>query len=180
MKVLLAVFSGFQIVHVIQVSRTSSRTSASLAAAAVALAASLGLWILSHVEHMKNIRPSSIINGYLSVSLLLDSAQLRTNWQREKSLPTNAVATTTMAIKLLVLVSEAVEKKSLIFETYKDVSPEATSGLYSRGAFWWLNPLLRLGFKNDIKNDDLFTIDRDMRSETLRLRFRKQWLNSMF
>jgi ATP-binding cassette subfamily C (CFTR/MRP) protein 1 len=161
-------------------SQSSFRTYASLAESLLVLVASFGLWILSYIEHMKNIRPSSIINAYLFVSLLFDVAQLRTKWLRGRDFPANAVASATLAVKFLILVSEAIEKRGLLSPPYAESSPEATSGLYSQGVFWWLNPLFRLGFKNNIRNDDLFTADRDLKSEFLQIRFRRHWGDSMY
>lgn len=153
------------------------RTRASLAAALLALVATLGLCILSYVEHSKNIRPSSIINAYLLLTLPFDAAQLRTRWLRGDNLAGNRVASSILAVKLLVLISEATEKTRILFTPYIDRSPEATSGLYSRGLFWWLNPLFRLGFRNVVNENDLFAADGDLLSKSLEIRFSRHWAN---
>jgi ATP-binding cassette subfamily C (CFTR/MRP) protein 1 len=159
------------------VSQSSLRTRASLAAALLSLAAALGLYILSYVEYTKNIRPSSIINAYLLLTLPFGAAQLRTRWLRGEDLAGNGVASAILAVKLLVLISEATEKRRLLFTPYADPSPEATSGLYSRGLFWWLNPLFRLGFRNVVNEDDLFAADGDLLSKSLETRFSRHWAN---
>jgi hypothetical protein len=143
----------------------------------LALVAALGLCILSYIEHSKNIRPSSIINAYLLFTLPFDAAQLRTRWLRGENLAGNGIASTILAVKLLILISEATEKRKLLFTPYADHSPEATSGLYSRGLFWWLNPLFRLGFRNVVNEDDLFSADGDLLSKSLEARFSKHWAN---
>lgn len=135
----------------------------------------LGLCILSFVEHIKTIRPSSTIGAYLLLTLPFDAAQLRTRWMRGEDLTVSAVASTVLAVKLLVLISEAAEKRSLLYAAYADPSPEATSGLYSRGLFHWLNPLFLLGFKNVVNEDDLFAVDNDLLSESLKIKFGRQW-----
>lgn len=151
------------------------QTRASLAAAILTLIATLGLCILSYVEHSKNIRPSSIINAYLLFTVPFDAAQLRTRWLRGNSLAENGVASSILAVKLFVLVSEATEKTRILFTPYADRSPENTSGLYSRGLFWWLNPLFLLGFRNIVNDDDLFEADADLLSKSLEIRFNKHW-----
>jgi hypothetical protein len=176
-QVLFAIFSILQVVNIVAVSQLSLRTHASLATALFALAAALGLWILSYLEHSKNIRPSSIINAYLLLTLTFDAAQLRTRWLRGEDVAGNGVATAILAVKLLVLICEATEKKGLLLAPYIDPSPEVTSGLYSRGLFWWLNPLLRLGFRNVVNEDDLFAADGDLLSKSLEIRFSKHWEN---
>lgn len=175
--VLLAIFSILQLVNVIEVSQSWLQTRASLAAALLAFAASLGLCILSYAEHTRNIRPSSIINAYLLLTLPFDAAELRTRWLRGDTLAGSGVASALVAVKLLVLISEATEKRSLLITAYADPSPEATSGLYSRGVFWWLNPLFRLGFRNIVNDDDLFAADTDLLSKSLDIRFSKNWVN---
>ncbi|KUJ09415.1 ABC transporter-like protein [Mollisia scopiformis] len=173
--ILLAIFSVLQIVNVIEVSQSSFRTRASLAAALLALAAAVGLYVLSYFEHTKSIRPSSIIDAYLLVTLPFDAAQLRTRWLRGNGIAENGILSALFAVKLMVLIFEATEKRRLLFSPYADPSPEATSGLYSRGLFWWLTPLFRLGFRNVVNEDDLFAADGDLLSKSLETRFNKYW-----
>ncbi|OBT96290.1 hypothetical protein VE01_05823 [Pseudogymnoascus verrucosus] len=173
--VILAVFSILQVANVIEVSQSSLQTRASLAAALLALVATLGLAILSYVEHSKNVRPSSIINAYLLLTVLFDAAQLRTRWLRGDNFAGNGIASSILAVKLFVLISEATDKTKILFTPYADCSPENTSGLYSRGLFWWLNPLFRLGFRNVVNDDDLFAADGDLSSKSLEIRFNKHW-----
>jgi hypothetical protein len=162
------------------VSQSSFRTRASVAAALLALVATLGLFILSYVEHSKNIRPSSIINAYLLLTLSLDAAQLRTRWLRGENVAENVVASSILAVKLLILILEATEKTKILFGPYVDRSPEATSGLYSRGLFWWLNPLFRLGFRNVVNEDDLFRVDEHLLSKSLEVRFGRHSQNRVW
>lgn len=160
-------------------SRSSLQTRASLAAALLALVATFGLCILSYFEHSKNIRPSSIINAYLLLTLPFDAAQLRTRWLRGDNLAGNGIASSILAVKVFVVISEATEKTRILFTPYADCSPENTSGLYSRGLFWWLNPLFQLGFRNVVNDDDLFAADEDLLSKSLEIRFNRHWADRM-
>jgi ATP-binding cassette subfamily C (CFTR/MRP) protein 1 len=65
----------------------------------------------------------------------------------------------------------------MLFAPYAVRSPEATSGLYSRGLFWWLNPLFWLGFRGVVNDADLFAADGDLLSESCEVRFTKVWAN---
>jgi ATP-binding cassette, subfamily C (CFTR/MRP), member 1 len=168
-----------QVVNVVEVSQSSLRTRASLPAAVLALAAALSLSFLSYIEHTRSIRPSSIINAYLLLTLPFDAAQLRTKWLRGDDVAASGVASSVLAVKFLVLISEATEKRRILSTLYADPSPEATSGLYSRGLFWWLNSLFRLGFRNIVSEDDLFAVDRDLQSKALGIRFDRHWINRM-
>lgn len=46
-----------------------------------------------------------------------------------------------VGIKSMILIIEAIEKRSILLDRYMHVSPEATSGIYSRSFFFWLNKL---------------------------------------
>lgn len=174
---LLAVFSILQVVNIVEVAQSSLRTSASLAAALLALVTALSLCILSYIEHVKNIRPSTIINAYLLLTVPFDAAQLRSRWLRGEDIAVNGISSAILAIKILVLISEAIEKRKILVDPYDEPSPEATSGMYSRGLFWWLNKLFRLGFRNVVSEDDLFAVDQDLLSKSLEKRFNKHWQN---
>ncbi|KAH8884731.1 multidrug resistance-like protein [Thozetella sp. PMI_491] len=152
--------------------------TASIAASFVSLAASLMFCALSYAEHAKSKRPSMLLNAYLLVSALLDGAIVRTFWLADLSTPIRAIFTTAFALKLLVLVLEAKEKREyLVHGAAKGGSPEATAGLYSQGFFWWLNPLLLNGFQRVLKPEDLYAMDEDMATALLNQRFAHAWDN---
>lgn len=108
------------------------RTRATLAAAVLTLVDALGLCILSHAEHLYSVRPSAIINVYLLLTLLFDIARARTLWLDGVTKTVAAVFSSTIMIKVMILVIEAVEKRSILLERYQNSSPEVTSGIYSR------------------------------------------------
>ncbi|KAE9371145.1 putative multidrug resistance-associated protein [Stipitochalara longipes BDJ] len=173
---LLALFTALQCaLLVIYATNSSIRRPASLAAAVLVLIDGIGLCLLSHFEHVRSIRPSTIINIYLFVTMLFDIAQIRTLWIQDAPKSVASIFTVTVAVKFLVAIMEATEKKKILLARYKDTSPEATSGIYSRAFFWWLQPLMSTGFKRVIREEDLFTIEEDMSSSVLRKRGQKLW-----
>jgi ATP-binding cassette, subfamily C (CFTR/MRP), member 1 len=127
------------------------------------------------MEHLRSIQPSLLINLYILITLPMDAARARTLWLRGGSLNLAAAFTSTVSIKLLILVTEAFEKRDILLAEYKDVSPETTSGIYSRSFFWWLNPLLRDGFRKVLTDEDLYPVDEDMKSEAVERRFKREW-----
>jgi hypothetical protein len=86
-----------------------------------------------------------------------------------------AAFTSTVSFKLLVFIIEAIEKRDILLSQYKHYSPESTSGIYSRSLFWWLNPLLRDGFKKVLTDEDLYPVDFDMRAEAVQQQLREEW-----
>ncbi|KAH7388905.1 ABC transporter [Cadophora sp. MPI-SDFR-AT-0126] len=151
------------------------KTRLSIASTVLNLLAALGLGLLSHLEHVKAIRPSFVIAAYLFVSLIFDIARVRTQWL----LPTNdaiaAVLTAAVVVKLLMLLLETLGKRRFLLAAYRGLSPEITSGLFSRGFFWWLNSLLTNGFKNVLSADDIFPINESLSSRKLSDDLQSRW-----
>lgn len=174
-QILTSIFNILQIVNIIAISHSPFKTRASLPAALLAFTATLGLCILSYFEHISNVRPSSIINAYLFFTLPLDAAQLRTRWMRGDNVAGNAILTSILGVKLLLLILEAKGKRKILFQRYDYLSPESTSGLFARSLFWWLIPLFRLGFEGVVRDEDLFVADGKLLSDACEDRLRKCW-----
>jgi hypothetical protein len=106
------------------------------------------------MEHINSVRPSSIINIYLLFTLPFDIAQSRTLWIDRATNSIAAVYTSAIGIKLMIIVTEAIEKRHILLQQYQSISPEATSGIYSRSFFFWLNKLMTTGFNKVLSNED--------------------------
>lgn len=78
-------------------------------------------------------------------------------------------------MKALLLALEALEKRRFLRAEYKASPPEATASIFNRSFFWWLNPLFVKGFSSLLRMDDLFDIDKQMRSEYIHERMEKAW-----
>ncbi|OQD66811.1 hypothetical protein PENPOL_c004G00223 [Penicillium polonicum] len=125
------------------------------------------LLFLSHAEHARSVRPSTIINVYLLFTLLFDCVVARTLWLADYDSTISGLFTSTVAIKLFVLTSEAWGKRPILLSQYQYLSPEATSGILARGVFWWLNSLMRTGFTRSLTDHDLFPIHDSLAARTL-------------
>lgn len=133
------------------------KSKATIAATGLTFVDALGLCILSHTEHVHSIRPSALINVYLLLTLPFDVARSRSLWFNGDTQTIAAMFTSAIAIKVLILITEAIEKRSILLDRYRHFSPEVTSGIYSRSFFWWLNTLMRTGFRRVLGNEDLYT-----------------------
>lgn len=153
----------------------AQRSRASTAAAALSLASAVGLCYLSHLEHLRSITPSPVINTYLLLSLPMDVARVRTAWTRSECLPLAIAYTVAVAIKLVSLLAEAIEKRAILLPRYKAISPESTSGVYSRGVFFWLNSLLWTGFGHILSVDDLYPVDAGLKSDQAHYQLAREW-----
>jgi hypothetical protein len=75
----------------------------------------------------------------------------------------------------MILIAEAIEKRGILLGPYQEYSPEATSGIYSRSFFWWLNKLMTTGYRRVIQNEDLYPIDDEMTSAFLQHQGQQVW-----
>lgn len=127
--------------------------------------ATLFACVLLYSEHTTSVKPSSTLNAYLLVSLILDIATLRSIWQSQLSVPIQAVATAAFCFMVTILVLDKGFSRS----------SEETSGIYSQGLFLWVNSLLRNGFRQLLKPADLFPVEEGMSAAMLDARFWKTW-----
>ena len=147
--------------------RASSGTRASVANAIVRLVGAVSLGALSFAEHQRTVHPSLILNCYLLLSFLLDAVNVRTLWLRTYGETVAIVTTISFAVKLVLVVLEALGKESILLDPFKFNSPEVLSGIYNRALFWWLNPLFREGYFNILSIKSLFPLDKHLSTKYL-------------
>jgi ATP-binding cassette, subfamily C (CFTR/MRP), member 1 len=136
--------------------------------------ASLVLFSLSYLEHSKSLRPSALLNAYLFFTVLFDIVVVRTLWTTLYSSAVRDLFTASFAIKAVILLLEAKEKRKYL-NTSNHPGPEETSGLYSESLLWWLNSIIRQGYRQVLKPMDLYPMNESMSSEVLNEQFWKQW-----
>ncbi|KAM0429989.1 hypothetical protein ACHAPT_005995 [Fusarium lateritium] len=146
-----------------------------IAAAVLVFVNGFSLALLSYVEHTRSVRPSTLINVYLFLTFFFDCVIARTLWLVEGTNLIAKVFTATVVIKFAVLVSEAWEKRSILRAQYQSLSPESTSGILGRSVFWWLNPLMKIGFGRPLTEQDLYAIDTSLSSRRLIARAQECW-----
>ncbi|KAF4634221.1 hypothetical protein G7Y89_g3892 [Cudoniella acicularis] len=153
-------------------------TPTALTAASLVFADAIGLCLLSQLEHIRSIKPSLIIDTYLFITLLFDAAHTRTLWIAGAPRAVTVAFSTSTVLKLVITIVEAVEKRNILLPGFEYSSPEATSGIYSRSFFWWLNSLMRNGFHGVLEQKDLFSSEDGMSSSTLQGRSQISWNNA--
>jgi len=144
-------------------------------AASLSFLAALCLTGLSHIEHLRSVRPSALINVFLFLTLLFDIAKVRTLWQHDGAAKLAAVYSSTIAVKVFLLIVEGFEKRDILFDQYRHPSPEVTAGVWSISTFSWLLSLLRLGFSKELVISDLYPTDDSMSTTTLLSQASKCW-----
>lgn len=152
-------------------------TRASLPTAGLSLAASIGLAALSYYEHAYSCRPSSIINLFLLFSTLFDATRTRTLWLQGYNQPIANTSLVATVLKIVLLALETVEKRRGLRQPFKTLPPESTSGIFPRWIFSWQLPLFRAGYTKQLGIDDLFHLDKHLRSTYLQNLLQTAWRN---
>ncbi|KAK2861371.1 hypothetical protein FQN49_004272 [Arthroderma sp. PD_2] len=149
-------------------------TSMFIAASALKFASALFMITLSLIDHSKSPRPSVLLNSYLFLTLLLDTAQARTLFLLSGGKPEltySCIFGATIALKVGILLLEAQRKSRWVRWDEKEHSPEETSGIFSLGVFFWLNKIFLAGYKKVLTMKDLYPLDSSLSSESVHERF---------
>ena len=156
---------------------TAERPPATIAAATLSLANSIAFCILSYAEHGRNLRPSAVLGTYLFFSLLFDIVRVRTLWLIDEHTHLARLFTTSVILKLGILILEAREKQQYLNNDDCKRGPEELSSIFSQGVFYWLNQLILTGYRKVLSIEDLYPLDDELTGETLQAKFDKAWNN---
>lgn len=151
------------------------QTRFSIPSVALNLFAALAFCPLSHFEHTRSVKPSSILTLYLLFSCLFDVARTRTLWAIEGNVLIAGLFTTTVPVKFCILLLECWGKRDLILPSEKTYSPEATSGILNQSLFWWLNPLFLRGFREVLSVEKLLDVDKHLGAEIAADKLQRTW-----
>lgn len=141
------------------------KTRASIAAGAIILAAHVILGILSHLAHLRTVRPFSPILLFLLPTLVFDVARCRTLWSVESSQQAASTLTVAVVLKAVLLVIESLEKRSILLPPYRVLPHESTAGIFNEWFCWWMNPLLLFGYRRMHSLETLYEVDQELSAE---------------
>ncbi|KAL3420510.1 hypothetical protein PVAG01_06955 [Phlyctema vagabunda] len=173
------VFILLQLVHfVLSLVLKTSTTRVTNVAIGLGFLVSLEFGLLSMYEHLRSVRPSTLLNVYILGTIPMDAARARTLWSMPNNIAIAAVFTSIVSWKFILLLLEAKEKRSLLRPFWQSAPPEETGGILNRSFFWWFNPLLLAGNKNELTVEGLFHIDSDLSFEAKEAEMRERWANT--
>eukprot|EP00004_Rigifila_ramosa_P018380 TRINITY_DN4565_c0_g1_i3.p1 TRINITY_DN4565_c0_g1~~TRINITY_DN4565_c0_g1_i3.p1 ORF type:complete len:991 (-),score=281.77 TRINITY_DN4565_c0_g1_i3:1492-4185(-) len=72
-------------------------------------------------------------------------------------------------------------RSAVVYEPLKDKQaalqpcPETDASWISRLSFWWINPMMALGYRRPLEEADLWDLDKSDKSHALLLKFEKEW-----
>lgn len=104
--------------------------------------------------------------------------QLRTLWTIHSLNTIASVFSASFSAKGTLLILEAIEKGAFLAPPYRWTAPEALGSVYNLSVFWWLNRLLKGGYRKVLAFDDLYTLDHELQSEKLNIEAREAWTRS--
>ena len=152
---------------------SAARTKVSIAEGVVGVLEAITIAIYSYTQHLKSVKQSWLLNGYLMLSLLFDAAQVRTYWLRPDMNVIASVFSVSFAFKATLVILEELPKKLIDWE--KTSPRETRAGIVSRSIFWWLNRFLLVGFRTIIGVDHIGPIDEEMDSRKLLAKLQAKW-----
>jgi hypothetical protein len=151
------------------------KTSATIASAIVNLLATFCLAVASNFEHFRSPRPSSPIGIYLLLTFIFDIARVRTLFAIQDARPLAAFLLLATLLKFGLVVLEVKEKRSWLLNPNQFPAPESTANFFNRLTFFWVNPMLLMGFKTPIQEKDLFEVQNQIVGEKELLMFAEKW-----
>ncbi|KAF9773762.1 hypothetical protein IL306_008390 [Fusarium sp. DS 682] len=146
----------------------------SLAGSSLVFVAAFLAVSLSYFEHACARRPSTLLNVYIFLTLLFDIVQTRTAWLALEQDIQPRLFTASVVVKAVILCLETIPKTRWIHWNADEHSPEESSGVFSIGAFAWLNQLFMRGYRGVLAIDDLYPLDENMASSRLYRRLSKR------
>ncbi|KAL7917975.1 ABC transporter [Trichoderma austrokoningii] len=136
------------------------------------------IWLLyaSYLEHIRSVRPSTILCLYFGVSSLLDLASPNIVFFTPSYHVVAHIPLVIYLVKLVLLAAEVTEKrKLLLMPQWRNTSPEAAASIYSRVLFVWLNPLFLKGYRTLLTVNTLTPLDQDILSASRPIKLQERW-----
>ncbi|KYK58885.1 hypothetical protein DCS_00012 [Drechmeria coniospora] len=177
-----AAFLAVQLAHLVLllVPGAVPRTRASIPAEALVLCVALLCVALSRVEHVRSVRPSTLLLLYLGLAFFFDLVRARTFWAVDGYRVLATVFSVGLAFKLAAFVAECLEKQpgEESSALYRGRSRETAGNVFARGLFCWLNPLLWQGFRTVLHVPGLLGIDPELGTPDRHRRVWARWQRS--
>ncbi|CAG5185712.1 uncharacterized protein ALTATR162_LOCUS11383 [Alternaria atra] len=171
-----AVFAGFELaLLIIWSNRQTRKNRAELPSAVISFIGAVLLGLLSFVEHMRSIRPSFLLTVYLLFTSVFDIERSRSYALTPELDLVATVFAPRLGLKVFLAIVEARDKRRLLLPDFANSPPEATSGVYKRATFWWLNSLFKKGFSTSLTVEDLFQLDKHLQADYLHHLIGSSW-----
>ncbi|KZL85583.1 abc transporter [Colletotrichum incanum] len=147
----------------------------SIASWALSVTSSLLLSFVSKLEHNRSLAPSALLQTFLLVTIALDAGRIRSAWFARGIYGESQLLPIQLFIKVFLLFAESRSKAAVLSIPARQVSREEVSGIFGKSLALWINPLLSLGWKNNLTVDDLEPVDESLSGEKVLDRLSSAW-----
>ncbi|KAI8987272.1 multi drug resistance-associated protein MRP [Mycotypha africana] len=144
--------------------------------------------ILHHLEYTRNNISSGVLLFYWLFDIIAGSIKLRTLIISHGATGTHednfAMYLIRYALSVSMFILENIPKPKcqyVMLEEADDAmeSSEEKNNIFGRLTFSWLTPLMRLGYKRIITDDDLWNLSQENQAQTMNAKFQKNWQNEL-
>ncbi|KAI9744668.1 MAG: hypothetical protein M1818_002197 [Claussenomyces sp. TS43310] len=135
----------------------------------------LAILALSPLEHLRSLRPSTVLQIYLLLTLLFDIAICRTLWLIGTDIQIERVFTVAVSLKFVLFCLEVVEKRRWLKPHFSHLKSETTGGFVNLSVFWWLNGVFLTGYNKILVLADIEGIEEAHRAQALERNIRENW-----
>ncbi|RHZ60076.1 hypothetical protein Glove_359g26 [Diversispora epigaea] len=141
--------------------------------------------VLQKKSYLKSNSVSSILILYWILYLGTNSIKLRTwinrNYRREQTLLFYTLLSS-IIFAFISLVLELIPKPRDPYELIEEdsqTSPEETANIFSRLTFYWMTPMMKLGYKKYLTFADLMNLNSEDQSKRISEKFEEKWKNEL-
>lgn len=131
--------------------------------------------VLVWIEHYKLMQPSFTVSFYIIASMFLDAARARSFSMRPGLEVASGLMASVAALKFALAILLEVPKQLTPELETKKVVQELTGGLVNRSFMAWINTLLLVGFRRNLRLEDLDALDETYLARHLDQEFTKLW-----
>ena len=137
--------------------------------------AAAAVFLLSFLEHGRNVGPSTVLTTYFVFAILSDVIQGGLLIVARNLCGPLGLASAVFAAKAVVLALEGRTKRSILRDPYDKLSPEETAGFFGVAFFWWVNAFLKLGYSKVLSLDDMPPLVRALDVLGVREKMQRIW-----
>ncbi|TQN66876.1 ABC transporter atnG, partial [Colletotrichum shisoi] len=167
--------SVVQLTIMVTAAFTSAKDDFHLVSAVASFIACVGLCPLLALEHTRSVKPSDLGIVYLLVSTACDFAELGTGHYGNTTLEAVTPGLVNLCVKFVLLVAESRGKTPILRHPRDQQSPEELANILDRTFFWWINPILALGNRHVLTEENLPPMGHMLSSESLRQQALRAW-----
>ncbi|OAA78555.1 ABC transporter, transmembrane domain, type 1 [Akanthomyces lecanii RCEF 1005] len=131
-------------------------------------------------EYRRAMQASVFLGLHLAAGLVIDITKSRAYFRDSDIYAVGYLSATSAAVRLVLLVLNEMPRGAALIDDRlrKPASKESSSGFWGRALFLWLNSTLLLGFRTQIRLDDLDELGPEFSSEMLSRKFKDHWLGA--